>query len=77
MIYSSGSTSTFEAAKSILASLSPSITVASRKIETSDPKELTLAFVKEELGLSGLVPQRAESQNPKGFAKPKGPPRRR
>ncbi|PPQ77527.1 hypothetical protein CVT25_011324 [Psilocybe cyanescens] len=40
MIYSSGSTSTYEAAKNILTSLIPPIAIASRKIETSNPKEL-------------------------------------
>ncbi|KDR81490.1 hypothetical protein GALMADRAFT_239463 [Galerina marginata CBS 339.88] len=76
MLYSSGSASTYEAAKNILASSSPAVTVASRKIETSDPKELDEAFFKAELGLENVTaPERIE--NPRGFAKPKGPPRRR
>ncbi|KAH9484130.1 Twinfilin [Psilocybe cubensis] len=78
MIYSSGSASTFEAAKGILTSLSPSTTIASRKIETSDPTELTLAYIKEELGLSQVEqPPQSKIQTSKGFAKPRGPPRRR
>ncbi|KAF8969943.1 hypothetical protein BDZ97DRAFT_1957569 [Flammula alnicola] len=78
MLYSSGSTTTYQAAKSILASLLPPVTLAVRKIETSDPKELDEAFLKAELGLSdakdGPV---AAADSPKAFARPKGPPRRR
>jgi len=76
MLYSSGSVSTYEAAKSILASLSPAVMIASRKIETSDPKELDEAFLKAELGLPNVTATE-KVENSKGFAKPKGPPRRR
>lgn len=49
----------------------------SRKVETSDPTELDEEYFKAELGWtdeSGNVPVNAA---PKGFARPKGPPRRR
>ncbi|KIM49244.1 hypothetical protein M413DRAFT_438415 [Hebeloma cylindrosporum] len=77
MIYSSGSTSTFQTAKTILTSLSPPAPMISRKVETSDPAELDEEYLKAELGCmdkSGGVPLSATHR---GFARPKGPPRRR
>ena len=75
MLYSSGSTTTFQAVKNILNS---SISVQSRKIETSDPQDLNEAFLITELGLDA----NKESGNvavdsSKAFARPRGPPRRR
>jgi twinfilin-like protein len=77
MIYSSGSTSTFQTAKNILSSLSPPVVMMSRKVETSDPTELDEEYLKAELGWteeSGNVPLNV---SPRRFARPKGPPRRR
>jgi twinfilin-like protein len=76
MLYSSGSTTTYQAAKQILASLTPAVTLAARKIETSDPKELDEAYLTAELGLSSSD-NAPVSNPPKAFARPKGPPRRR
>jgi twinfilin-like protein len=69
---------TFQTVKNILNSSSSLINVQSRKIETSDPQELTEAFLVTELGLdankeSGIV----AGDNSRAFARPKGPPRRR
>jgi twinfilin-like protein len=94
MVYSSGASSVFQAAKAIL---SPSLSssshpipshLASRKIETSDPKELNEAYLITELGLlgtgpstsgenSGAVTPREVGEEKKPFARPKGPARRR
>jgi len=76
MIYSSGSTATFQTAKNILTSLSPPVVMMSRKVETSDPTELDEEYLKAELGWadSGNAPLAAA---PRGFARPKGPARRR
>jgi twinfilin-like protein len=75
MLYSSGSTTTFQAVKNILDSSTFLISVQSRKIETSDPQELNEAFLITELGLdSNKKPSIAVN---KAFARPKGPPRRR
>jgi twinfilin-like protein len=68
---------TFQAVKNILNSPSFLINIQSRKIETSDPQELSEAFLLTELGLdvtkdSGIV----AGDRSKAFAKPK-PPRRR
>ncbi|KAF9457234.1 hypothetical protein BDZ94DRAFT_1326422 [Collybia nuda] len=49
MVYSSGATSTFTAAKSLLLSPSNNNHVSSRKIETSDPIELNEAYILSEL----------------------------
>ncbi|KAJ3516718.1 hypothetical protein NLJ89_g945 [Agrocybe chaxingu] len=50
MLYSSGSASTYQAAKDILATSPRTANLASRKIETSDPNELDEALLKLELG---------------------------
>lgn len=78
MVYSSGSTSTFRAAKALLISSSPNITIAPRTVETSDTSELDESYLKAELNLEnigeGMV---RETEDKKPFAKPKGPARRR
>jgi twinfilin-like protein len=74
MIYSSGSTSTFQTAKDILTSLSPPVTVVSRKVETSDPTELDEEYLKAELGCTDRTAPPAETS--RGFSRPKRPPRR-
>lgn len=84
MLYSSGSGSTLRWIKELLASTAPTAQLASRKIETSEPRELTEEYIVEELRLN--APQEAEGNEgatsrpndaPKPFAKPRGPPRRR
>ncbi|KJA18548.1 hypothetical protein HYPSUDRAFT_45071 [Hypholoma sublateritium FD-334 SS-4] len=78
MIYSSGSTTTYQAAKTLLSSLTPPVTLSTRKVETSDPKELDEHYLTSELGLLSVDDNIAVAANPpKAFAKPKGPPRRR
>jgi twinfilin len=77
MIYSSGSTTTFQAVKNILNSSSFLINVQSRKIETSDPQELNEAFLITELGLDNKESGIVAVDHSKAFARPKGPPRRR
>lgn len=80
MLYSSCSLATFLAAKAILSSY-PTSTVASRKIETSDPQELDEAFLVSYLDLDIAAPVASVSghtntSEKKPFARPKGPGRR-
>lgn len=75
MLYSSGSTTTFQAVKNILNSSSFPISVQARKIETSDPQELSETFLKTELGFDANKESVVDSSI--AFAKPRGPPRRR
>lgn len=77
MLYSSGSSGTHQTAKTLLTASSPSIVIASRKIETSDPKELDEAFLRLELGKTadGTTANAAVTNKP--FAKPRGPAGRR
>ncbi|CAA7267890.1 unnamed protein product [Cyclocybe aegerita] len=78
MLYSSGSTSTYQAAKDILATSPSTANLASRKVETSDPNELDEALLKLEMGYTNEeASTSATGFHPKGFARPKGPPRRR
>jgi hypothetical protein len=48
MLYSSGSASVYQTAKSLL----PTLLLSSRKVETSDPHELDASFLRAELGKS-------------------------
>jgi len=82
MVYSSGLLSVFHAVKAIL----PPDTLASRKIETSDPGEINEEFLRTELGLTEDVSLTNTSiakesgdngDEKKPFARPKGPARRR
>jgi len=77
MIYSSGSMSTFQTAKDILTSLSPPVTVVSRKVETSDPTELDEEYLEAELGCTDKTGGAPSAEVPRGFSRPKRPPRRR
>lgn len=80
MLYSSGSGGTYLSAKSIISKASPGATLASRKIETSDPSELDEAFLNQELGRSevaGASESLVTPTAPKPFAKPRGPGRRK
>ncbi|KAL5511224.1 TWF1 [Sanghuangporus vaninii] len=82
MIYSLQARALHHIAKSHLADM-PSV-LSERKIETSDPTELNESFLKSELGLgtsastagSGTSTPRQGGQAP-GFARPKGPGRKR
>lgn len=86
MVYSSGAAGLFVSAKSIFTAESSSSSVlATRRIETSDPKELGEAYLITGLGLgtgttdvegdSGAGTPQEEDKKP--FARPKGPGRRR
>ncbi|KAF7778817.1 hypothetical protein Agabi119p4_3162 [Agaricus bisporus var. burnettii] len=85
MLYSSGSGATLHWIKEMVASSAPAVQIASRKIETSDPQELTEEYIIEELRLkvggahvgnngngSSSTPNDAQP-----FAKPRGPSKRR
>jgi len=74
MLYSSGSSSVYLTAKSLL----PALLLAPRKVETSDPHELDASFLHAELGQSN-EPSRGSTPNLSrvAFARPKGPPRKR
>lgn len=80
MLYSSGSSSVYLAAKTLFSevALSNYSQFASRKVETSDPKELTSTYLQTELGLDldNSVTE-VEVTNKKAFARPRGPARRR
>jgi twinfilin-like protein len=82
MLYSSGVSGVFHAAKAVLKDTTS--VLADRRVETSDPRELSEAYLREILGLEkakignviGLdVPGQFEDKKP--FARPKGPGRRR
>lgn len=84
MVYSSGASAVFTHAKTILPPSTSAGSLASRKIETSDPTELGEAYLVAELGLdvggdaepgSGAATPRDEEKKP--FARPKGPGRKR
>ncbi|TDL24739.1 actin depolymerizing protein [Rickenella mellea] len=78
MLYSSGSSSVIQKAKEILSSTSSNL--SSRKIETSDPTEINEEFLKNELGILGAVTGGSANiggDEKKGFARPKGPGRKR
>ncbi|KAI0273714.1 actin depolymerizing protein [Gloeopeniophorella convolvens] len=77
MLYSSGSSSVYQSAKSLL----PPLLLAPRKVETSEPSELSAPFLRTELGQSN-EPSRVGTPNSAGlggaaFARPRGPPKRR
>jgi len=75
MIYSSSSTSAYQTAKKIISAVSPDVSLAGRKLETSDPKEVDEAFISAELGCETSA---ASAPAPKqAFARPRGPGRRR
>lgn len=88
MIYSSAALSVHHAVKALLADCTSSV-LASRKVETSDPSEVNEEFLVSELRLHGeRVPEagtaavssggsaKLGSDEPKPFARPKGPGRR-
>ncbi|KAI0636776.1 actin depolymerizing protein [Trametes polyzona] len=83
MLYSSAVLSVVREVKELLTSSGSSSTVASRKVETSDPSELDEKFLIAELGLSrsdasaGAAGIPTEGSDKKPFARPKGPGRRR
>ncbi|KAI0054174.1 actin depolymerizing protein [Auriscalpium vulgare] len=74
MLYSSGSSSVYQNAKTLL----PQLLLAARKVETSNPDELDAAYLEAELGHSN-EPSRVSTPNvaAEGFARPRGPARRR
>ncbi|KAH7908584.1 actin depolymerizing protein [Hygrophoropsis aurantiaca] len=78
MVYSSGVSGVFQRAKAIFNENPSSFTLASKKIETSDPKELDEAYLKSELGFDAAAEVKNTNDTAKTtFARPKGPGRRR
>ena len=76
MLYSSGSASVYQTAKSLL----PALLLSPRKVETSDPHEVDASFLRAELSQS-KVPSRVGTPGSAGlpgvsFARP-GLPKRR
>jgi len=71
MLYSSGSSSVYQTAKSLF----PPTLLATRKIETSSPDEVNESYLQTELGLEVDSGKAAPAE--KGFARPKGPARKR
>ncbi|KIJ63252.1 hypothetical protein HYDPIDRAFT_113217 [Hydnomerulius pinastri MD-312] len=82
MVYSSGALFIFRSVKALLGDESTFV-LASRKIETTDPKELNEAYLKEELNFGEGIGNGGDNNAgtdgaPKpAFARPKGPGRRR
>ncbi|KAI0780732.1 actin depolymerizing protein [Trametes elegans] len=83
MLYSSAVLSVVRDVKALLDSAGSTSSVASRKVETSEPSELDEKFLIAELGLdrsdasAGAASLPTESTDKKPFARPKGPGRRR
>jgi len=82
MLYSAGSGTTQQRIQEWFASTALTTHFSPRKIETSDPRELTEDYIVEELGLEGSDPgsnndPSAVNEVLKPFARPRGPPRRR
>lgn len=75
MIYSSGFLSTFRAGEAIIRTSSPTAYISSRRIETSEPKELDKAMLLEGLKLDEDV---LYTENAKGrpFSRPRKPARK-
>ncbi|PFH50691.1 hypothetical protein AMATHDRAFT_75483 [Amanita thiersii Skay4041] len=78
MLYSSGTLSTFRSGKEIILASSPMAYVAPRRIETSDPRELTETFVVHALGLNEEADLTKINKDDvkKPFARPRGPGRK-
>lgn len=90
MIYSSGSRGVFQSAANLAKEItSPNATLLSRKVETSEPKELDEHYLKQEVEslihdegketggstpASGTATPAVDSE--RKFAKPRGPARR-
>ena len=88
MLYSSGVNGIFHSTKTLLQEIeSPTASLVSRKLETSDPSEVNEHFLLERVG--ELLNQEAEGSAPASgantpitepeklkFAKPRGPARR-
>lgn len=82
MIYSSATQPLYQASKNFI----PAEILAARKIETAEPSEINEAYLRFELtpsSTSNVEQMRAAVSTPgtvsdqtKGFARPKGPPRR-
>lgn len=78
MIYASSAYAFYRGAKNLLQTSSPTTELSARRVETSDPEEINEAFLISQLDYTPVdQPQPAAESAPKGFAKPKGPPRRR
>ena len=84
MVYSTQARALYHMANNFLSSSSSPSALSSRKIETSDPAELTESFLISELGLNESSESKgAEASTTKvggverGFARPKGPGRKR
>lgn len=52
MLYSSGSVAVYRSASDLLSSIDGASPLATRKVETSDPKEITAKFLTDELAVS-------------------------
>lgn len=78
MIYSTGAVFVLKQVRELLGE-ERGFALASRKIETSDPRELTEAFLKEEFNIvNGTSSEKDANTIPRtSFARPKGPGRRR
>lgn len=85
MVYASGAAGLFVSAKTIFAAEGSLSVLATRRIETSDPKELDEAYLVIGLGLGvgatdgegGSETGTPKEEDKKPFARPKGPGRRR
>lgn len=78
MVYSTGAVVIHRQVRELLGE-ERGFALASRKIETSDPRELTEAFLKEELNIGNGTDNGKDTNSVTrtSFARPKGPGRRR
>ncbi|KAI6129077.1 hypothetical protein EV401DRAFT_807599 [Pisolithus croceorrhizus] len=78
MVYSSGALLIFKEAKAFLET-TPSFLLAPKKLETSDPSELTEQYLMQELSFGNSTADNTHHSATQGstFARPRGPARRR
>lgn len=77
MVYSSGALIIFREAKALLETTSK-FSLVQRKVETSNPSELTEEYLKQELGFGEKAENDSNDSGTRAaFTRPKGPGRRR
>lgn len=78
MVYSTGAVVVLRQVRDLLGE-EGGFVLAPRKLETSDPRELTEAFLREELSIGNGTDNRKDTNTSTrtSFARPKGPGRRR
>jgi twinfilin-like protein len=70
MLYSSGSVSVYRGASALLSSVEGASPLATRKVETSDPKEVNKTFLTDELASSSASSSSSSVPTLAGFRGP-------